>query len=168
MALTIMRLLSHSVPLISNEIHGNDEHPETAVIDGIEALCRSSINLSKTTNSSKDKALARIVLARELKQKTPEVMLAKSIELSKLLASLAKGCVPLPTEPVPYLEIATDLHEWFSKERRGMRLSSDGVYERMVLTAVVRSGKQEISQTLPWGLGGERGATVWVYGHEST
>jgi hypothetical protein len=123
MTLTVQCLLGHNISLTLDEMGDNGEPVVLQLIETVESLCRKAISVpcgSPTPVVGKEKILALILVAQKMKLKCPELMVVKSIELGELLARLAKGDVKLPTEPVPYLSIVKEVHEWIVQERQNM------------------------------------------------
>jgi hypothetical protein len=108
-------LLQHNVPLATTTKDEYRIFVTASIIPTVETLCRESIHIpfgDRNLVRGREKILALIFLAREMKQQIPELMLDNCIELKKVLDRLVNRCVVLPKGAIPYLEMVRELHSW--------------------------------------------------------
>jgi len=108
-------LLLHNVPLTSVTNAEDGRSITTSVVPMVEALCRESIHIpfgDYNEVRGKEKVLALILLASEMRRQIPELTLDNCVELKKVFDRLVRECLGLPRGSVPYLEMAEELHSW--------------------------------------------------------
>ncbi|KAH6873367.1 hypothetical protein BKA58DRAFT_469003 [Alternaria rosae] len=107
--------LLHNVLLKSVTKEEGGRTITTSIVPIVEAICQESINISfgdYNAVQGKEKVLALILLAFEMRRQIPELTLDNCVELKKVFDRLVKVCLILPKGSVPYLEMAEDVHSW--------------------------------------------------------
>jgi len=108
-------LLLHNVPLTSVTKEEDGRSITTSIVLIVEALCRESIHIpfgDYNEVRGKEKVLALILLASEMRRQIPELTLDNCVELKKVFDRLVRECLGLPRGSIPYLEMAEELHSW--------------------------------------------------------
>ena len=113
--LITQHLLLHNVPLTSVTNEEDGRSITTSIVPIVEALCRESIHIpfgDYNEVRGKEKVLALILLASEMRRQIPELTLDNCVELKKVFDRLVRECLGLPRGSIPYLEMAEELHSW--------------------------------------------------------